>query len=233
VDFDPVLPGVVDLDARLRHATPVRRSDMLVEPFSVGTPGGYPIGYDAGMGYWKELLREARRHARLTQEELARRTGTSRSTLSAYEHGRKAPSARTLERLLSAAGMRLSVEPTLSWREVPVGRGRACWVPDALWRLAPSAAFADVVMPIELDWSARGRRYSLRDRRQRARLYELLLREGTPADLERYVDGVLLIDLWLELVVPRAVRTAWQPVLDAALASGDVAAPAAPFGAAS
>jgi hypothetical protein len=35
------------------------------------------------------------------------------------------------------------------------------------------------------------------------------MREGTAADVLRYVDGVLLVDLWDELVLPRAVRAAW------------------------
>lgn len=170
------------------------------------------------------MLRGARHRAGLSQDELARRTGTSRPTLSAYEHGRKAPSANTLERLLTAAGARLQTAPVVSWREVPTGRGRSCWVPSALWRLPPGAAFAPIVLPIELNWSAPGRRYEPRDRRQRARLYELLLREGEPADLERHVDGLLLVDLWPELVVPRAVRSAWQPVVDAAIEPGDAVA---------
>lgn len=163
------------------------------------------------------LLRGARHRAGLSQEELARRTGTSRPTLSAYEHGRKAPSVRTLERLLSGAGARLDTVEVVSWRVVAVARGRSCWVPNTLWRLPPARAFAGVALPIELNWSAPGRRYEPRDRRQRARLYELLLREGEPADLERHVDGLLLVDLWPELVVPRAVRVAWQPVVDAAI----------------
>lgn len=166
------------------------------------------------MNGWAQLLRGARHRAGLSQDELARRTGTSRPTLSAYENGRKAPSADTLERLLTAAGARLQTAPVVVWREVPTGRGRSCWVPSALWRLPPDAAFAPIVLPIELNWSAPGRRFEPRDRRQRARLYELLLREGGPADLERDVDGLLLVDLWPEIVVPRAVRSAWQPVVD-------------------
>jgi transcriptional regulator with XRE-family HTH domain len=54
------------------------------------------------------LLREARLAAGISQAELAARSGTSQATLSAYERGRKTPSAATLERLLAAAGRRLS-----------------------------------------------------------------------------------------------------------------------------
>lgn len=57
------------------------------------------------------LLREARLAAGLSQAELAARSGTSQTTLCAYERGRKSPSAATLERILAAAGRRLATEP--------------------------------------------------------------------------------------------------------------------------
>jgi transcriptional regulator with XRE-family HTH domain len=169
---------------------------------------------------WVELLVEARRRAGLSQSEVASRAATSRPALSAYEHGRKAPSADTLERLLVAAGARLDVVPVVSWREVPVGRGRSCWLPDRLWRLGVAEAFADVVLPVELNWSAPGRRFEPRDRRQRARLYEVLLREGTPMDLRRWVDGALLVDVWSEMVLPRALQALWQPLIGIVLDAG-------------
>ncbi len=56
-----------------------------------------------------------------------------------------------------------------------------------------------------------------RDRRQRARLYEVLLREGTPADIEGWVDGALLVDVWADMVLPRMLRPLWQPLIDAVL----------------
>lgn len=59
----------------------------------------------------------------------------------------------------------------------------------------------------------RGRRFNLGDRRQRARVYEIVLREGGPADVLRYVDGALLVDRWDDLVLPATVRTAWAPVV--------------------
>lgn len=57
------------------------------------------------------LLREARRSAGLSQSELAERSGTSQATLSSYERGHRHPSSRTLERILAAAGRRLSSAP--------------------------------------------------------------------------------------------------------------------------
>ena len=46
-----------------------------------------------------DLLRRARRDAGLSQETLARRAGTSRATLSAYEHGHESPTLATAERV--------------------------------------------------------------------------------------------------------------------------------------
>ncbi len=58
-----------------------------------------------------DLLRRARLDAGLTQRELAERTATSQTAISAYEGGKKQPSVATLSRLLAGAGSRLSVEP--------------------------------------------------------------------------------------------------------------------------
>lgn len=35
-----------------------------------------------------------------------------------------------------------------------------------------------------------------------------------PCDLRRFVDGAFLVDLWGDLVLPRELRAAWQPVID-------------------
>jgi transcriptional regulator with XRE-family HTH domain len=56
-----------------------------------------------------ELIRAARRRKGLSQAELARRAGTSRSAVSAYENARRDPSIATLRRLIEAAGERLSI----------------------------------------------------------------------------------------------------------------------------
>ena len=55
-------------------------------------------------------LRAARRGAGLSQQELARRAGTSQATVSAYENGRKQPTVDTFHRLLAATGSRLVME---------------------------------------------------------------------------------------------------------------------------
>jgi hypothetical protein len=74
-------------------------------------------------------------------------------------------------------------------------------------------ALAPVELPLHLNWSAPGRVFDLRSRTDRARVYEIVLQEGTPADILNYVDGALLIDLWGDLVLPRDIRPAWAPLI--------------------
>jgi hypothetical protein len=49
-----------------------------------------------------------------------------------------------------------------------------------------------------------------------------VLRAGTEADVNRYVDGVFLVDLWDELVLPRSVRAAWAPLIAQILDASDM-----------
>lgn len=161
----------------------------------------------------RNILGWARQAAGLSQVELAERAGTSSPTLSAYEHGRKSPTLRTAERILAVAGFDLGIAPRVEFRQFATDRGRPMWVPTVLPRLAVERAFTIVELPLHLNWSDRGRRFDLRDRRQRARVYEIVLREGGPEDVLEYVDGALLVDLWDELVLPRTVRAAWDEVI--------------------
>ena len=76
-------------------------------------------------------------------------------------------------------------------------------------------AFVRVRLPLHLNWPAPGRVFDLGSRADRTRVYEVVLQEGRPADILAYVDGALLVDLWDDLVLPRAVRSAWAPVVHA------------------
>jgi transcriptional regulator with XRE-family HTH domain len=161
----------------------------------------------------QNVIRQARDEAGLSQAALAALSGTSRPTLSAYEHDRKSPTLGTATRIIAAAGFDLAVIPRIEFRQVAIDRGRPIHVPTGLPRLPLPQAIAIVELPLHLNWSDPGRRYDLRDRRQRARVYETVLREGGPDDVVVYIDGALLVDLWDELVLPRAIRTAWDAVV--------------------
>src|ERR1700759_1033194 len=148
-----------------------------------------------------ELLEQVRVSSGMTQEELARRAGTSRPTLSAYEHGRKSPTVATFARLLARAGWDLAAQPHVSFTQQTSARGKPTWVPDRLPRLDVMHALAAVELPLHLNWSAPGRVFDLGSRADRARLYEVVLQEGTPTDILPYVDGALLVVLWDSLVL--------------------------------
>jgi transcriptional regulator with XRE-family HTH domain len=160
-----------------------------------------------------ELLGRVRVSSGLTQEELAHRAGTSRPTLSAYERGRKSPTVATFARLLAQAGWDLAAEPHVTFTHHTSARGKPVWVPDRLPRVDVGRALAAVELPLHLNWSAPRRVFDLRSRADRARVYEIVLQEGTPADIVAYIDGALLVDLWKDLVLPRAVRSAWAPLV--------------------
>lgn len=123
-----------------------------------------------------------------------------------------------MSRLLKTAGYELTAQPHVTFTEHPLRRGRPIFVADRLWRLPINEAFAGVTLPLGVNWSRPGHVFRLSDRRQRARCYETVLREGTPADILRFIDGALLVDHWPDLVIPRDAREAWQSVIDEAVA---------------
>lgn len=57
-----------------------------------------------------QLLREARIRARVSQTDVARRSGITQSVISAYEAGHREPSLRTLTKLIEATGCTLAIE---------------------------------------------------------------------------------------------------------------------------
>lgn len=160
------------------------------------------------------LIETARTAAGMTKDELASLAGTSRPTLSAYEHGRKSPRLDTAERIVGEAGFVLAVEPKTTFHDIRTRHRRVASIPNRLPRLPVGQALGTVELPLHLDWSSPGRSVDLRDRGERARCYEVVLREGRPDDIERFVDGALLVDLWGDLVLPAEIRAAWQQVID-------------------
>lgn len=67
-----------------------------------------------------------------------------------------------------------------------------------------------VDLPLRLDWSPR-RSYHLADEGDRRSLYERVLNEALQvADLQSYLNGDLLIELWPTLWLPQQVRDLWE-----------------------
>ena len=65
------------------------------------------------MSMSSRILKYARSRARLTQRELAARTGIPQETIARIERGRVDPRVGTLDRLLDGCGFGLEVEPRL------------------------------------------------------------------------------------------------------------------------
>lgn len=82
-------------------------------------------------------------------------------------------------------------------------------IPDDIDDPAAEKASGVVTLPRRVNWSDADPTYDLDDRRQRALVYEQVLTEGTAEDVRRFIDLDVLIDLWDELVLPRAVSHAW------------------------
>lgn len=81
----------------------------------------------------RNRLREARRARGWSQEELARRAGTSRASVSAIETGRLVPAITTGLALAACLGCRVEVlfpleAPAPSWCGPPPQRPTRCWV---------------------------------------------------------------------------------------------------------
>lgn len=79
-----------------------------------------------------------------------------------------------------------------------------------------------VALPARLFWSGpdpRGVRWDLADPARRRDLYEITLVEGTLDDICELVNGDELLRLWTQMYLPPWVRTAWQPLIDAAHAA--------------
>ena len=70
------------------------------------------------------LITEIRRRRHLSQAELARAAGMTRSVVNAYEHARRQPSVEALARLAAAGGMQLRLGPQEPPRIDPERSGR-------------------------------------------------------------------------------------------------------------
>jgi DNA-binding XRE family transcriptional regulator len=55
------------------------------------------------------VLHQARKEAKMTQEELAKRTGTTKSYISRIENGSISPSVGVFYRFIAALGMRIEI----------------------------------------------------------------------------------------------------------------------------
>jgi len=67
-----------------------------------------------------------------------------------------------------------------------------------------------VTLPFHVRWSDPVVAYDMAVRRDRLRVYEQVLREGTVSDVRHYADPRDLAELFDELVLPPTVQRKWQ-----------------------
>jgi transcriptional regulator with XRE-family HTH domain len=156
-------------------------------------------------------LRAARRASGMTQARLGLRADVSRPNVVAYEKERREPLFRNAMALLEAAGANVTIEGPVSWSWS--GGLRPYAVPSRLWRLAPADALRSLQLGNHLWWSGPPRTLDLARRDERLRAYEIVLREGSPVDIEEAVDEVLLCEAWPDLVLPRELHDAWRDLV--------------------
>lgn len=168
------------------------------------------------MPEFARVIREARGAAGLTQAQLAQRSGIARPNIAAYESGSREPLFATALTLLGAAGARVEIEPPVAWSWTSGRRPYA--LPSRLWRLPGEVALRRFEPALHLWWSGAPRVFDLARHPERLRAYEVVLREGAPDDIEAVVDGVLLCEAWADLVLPRELRRAWEPLVTVHLA---------------
>ena len=116
------------------------------------------------------------------------------------------------------AGFDLTLSPQVTFRTVDAPKGADYFVADHLWRLSTREAMRTITLPRRLEWSSVAPPvFNLRDRHQRARCYEIVLREGESDDILTIIDGCLLADIWDELHLPEPLRAAWSQTIEAEL----------------
>jgi hypothetical protein len=67
-----------------------------------------------------------------------------------------------------------------------------------------------VTLPFNVRWSDPVVAYDMAVRKDRIRVYEQVLREGTEADVLLFIDPDELVELFDELVLPPKVRQTWE-----------------------
>jgi DNA-binding XRE family transcriptional regulator len=66
---------------------------------------------DAYAFYTSQILLDARKNAKVTQEELANRIGANKSYISRIEKGTTVPSVATFYRIINALGLSVELKP--------------------------------------------------------------------------------------------------------------------------
>jgi hypothetical protein len=85
--------------------------------------------------------------------------------------------------------------------------------PPADWTGTDAPTDGAVLIPDHVDPTNPRRVYELEDRAECKYLYEIVLTDGTAADINRLIADTLLADLWDRLYLPHDVRVAWAQMI--------------------
>jgi hypothetical protein len=85
--------------------------------------------------------------------------------------------------------------------------------PPADWTGTDAPTDGAVLIPDHVDPTNPRRVYELEDRAECKYLYEIVLTDGTAADINRLIADTVLADLWDRLYLPHDVRVAWAPTI--------------------
>lgn len=89
-------------------------SSVLASQYGVkGTAERTKFDEEAYSFYTSQILLDARKNARLSQEELAKRIGADKSYISRIEKGTVVPSVATFYRIINALGLSINISPAL------------------------------------------------------------------------------------------------------------------------
>ena len=78
-----------------------------------GTPSRIEAEEKAFAFYTGQIIRQARKEAKMTQPELAQKLGSSKAYISRVETGKTDPKTSTFYRLVSALGFSVELHPTV------------------------------------------------------------------------------------------------------------------------
>ena len=87
---------------------------MAVRPHGAAAPERAKFDEEAYAFYTSQILLDARKEAKVTQAELAKRINASKSYISRIEKGVIVPSVATFYRIMAALGMRVEVVKPLA-----------------------------------------------------------------------------------------------------------------------
>ncbi len=157
--------------------------------------------------------------------QLALRTGVGRRFVVDLDSGHTRVELGKALTVIRVLGLRLDVlsspvtvvdtaDGTVSFTAVTPPKGRPFFVPARLWSVGTDRATAIVALPRCVCWSGGEAWFDLSDERDRQVAYRILLTEAPLDAVVESFGGRLLSETWDHMLVPPAVREAWQPAID-------------------